>query len=246
MTTPSDPIAYYDAFAARYERRRHEGYHALIDELESSFVEAVPGGTCLEAGCGTGLILSRLRPKFGRCVGIDLSMGMLARARARGEVVARGRVERLPFADGTFDVVCCFKVLAHVPDIRGGLSELVRVTKPGGRLALQFYNRRSWRGLRWRLKLALGGENTGAGLETDLFTRYDDVESFASYLPEGVTVEGTRGAIVLTPMAFLLNLPAIGGLLGFFERRLSVGRVSDLAGFVTLVVRRPASSVEPE
>ena len=55
---------YYDEFSDWYERQRHDGYHAFIDELESEAVRRymTPDTRLLEAGCGTGLVLSRLAP----------------------------------------------------------------------------------------------------------------------------------------------------------------------------------------
>ena len=77
--------AYYDDFSTGYERERSHGYHALLDELESSVVAPLcPGRSVLEVGCGTGLILSRLAPAAGQAMGVDLSGGMVRKARARG------------------------------------------------------------------------------------------------------------------------------------------------------------------
>jgi ubiquinone/menaquinone biosynthesis C-methylase UbiE len=236
--TSADPVTYYDAFSHHYDRRRAHGYHALIDELEASFVGAVAGGICLEAGCGTGLILQRLRSQFRRCVGIDLSHGMLQLARNRDHSVARATVTALPFRDQTFDRVCSFKVLAHVPDIHRAMGELVRVTKPGGLLALEFYNRRSLRGIRWRLKLVFGGEATGAARETDLYTRYDDLRSISSFLPADVRLEAVRGSIVVTPFAGLLRLPVVGRLLTMVERLAARSWMASYGGFVTVILRR--------
>ena len=80
MTTDSDTRsrAYYDDFSKRYERERHHGYHALLDELELDVaLPLAEGREVLEVGCGTGLILSRLAGVARRAEGIDLSPGML-------------------------------------------------------------------------------------------------------------------------------------------------------------------------
>ena len=51
--------SYYDRFSPSYERERHHGYHRLIDELELELVRRYgTGRDILEAGCGTGLLLT--------------------------------------------------------------------------------------------------------------------------------------------------------------------------------------------
>ena len=240
MTTQNaDAKAYYDGFSGHYDSRRHSGYHALIDELESGFVAVSPGDRVLEAGCGTGLILDRLRQAGARVTGIDLSAGMLSHAKRRQLPVAQASVDALPFPDATFDRACSFKVLAHVPPIRATLAELARVVRPGGLMVLEFYNRRSLRGARWRLKLLLGGERTGSGArETDLFTRYDDVDTVTSYLPPNTRVEAVVGSMIFTPAAVFMSVPGVSAILRALERRTSRSRVAQYAGFLTVVIRR--------
>jgi ubiquinone/menaquinone biosynthesis C-methylase UbiE len=133
--------AYYDDFSTGYERERHHGYHALLDELELGV--AVPfarGRDLLEVGCGTGLILSRLAEVARRAEGVDLSPGMLEKARSRGLTVHEASATELPYPDASFDTVLSFKVLAHVPDVRLALAEMARVCRPGGRVLAELYN----------------------------------------------------------------------------------------------------------
>ena len=89
-----------------------------------------------------------------RAVGIDLSPGMLRKARARGLDVVHGSVTDLPFGDGEFDLAYSFKVLAHVERIERALGEMARVVRPGGHVIAEFYNPWSLRGLIKRLKPA--------------------------------------------------------------------------------------------
>jgi ubiquinone/menaquinone biosynthesis C-methylase UbiE len=161
MTTPIDlqptgdlptTRAYYDEFAARYDDKRGgrepNGYHDLVDDLEVDYAERFGRGLdVLEVGCGTGLILARIAGFARTARGIDLSPGMLERARARGLDVMEGSATKLPFDDASFDVVCSFKVLAHVREIELALREMARVTRPGGTVLAEFYNPLSLRGL---------------------------------------------------------------------------------------------------
>jgi ubiquinone/menaquinone biosynthesis C-methylase UbiE len=147
--------AYYDEFAARYEDARHAGYHALVDRLEVEVVRRYgEGGHVLEAGCGTGLLLDRVRQFTASATGIDLSPGMLAKARDRGLRVANASIIDLPFADSSFDAAYSFKVLAHIEAIGDALREMSRVVRPGGHVLAEFYNTRSLRYLVKRLKPA--------------------------------------------------------------------------------------------
>ena len=235
-----DPRTYYDTFSASYNRRRRHGYHALLDRIEA---DAVPAGSALrvlEAGCGTGLVLECLRARgTSDLFGVDLSAGMLAIARGQGERVAQASVTDLPFSDATFDVAYSFKVLAHVPDIRRAVAEMVRVVRPGGTIVAEFYNRHSIRGLRWGLKKLVGGESTGGSQrETELFTRYDSVAAMRSYLPANAELLQVRGAMVVTPAAAAFAVPGLSGLLTGVERMVSGSALGRYGGFVMLVARK--------
>ncbi|MFQ5458268.1 MAG: class I SAM-dependent methyltransferase, partial [Myxococcota bacterium] len=148
-----DNRTYYDAFSARYEVGRDAGYHALVDALTAEFLCAwARGKDVLEVGCGTGLILKEVASEARRAAGVDLSAGMLRGSKERGLCVVQGDATEIPFASETFDVVCAYKVLPHVRDLKAALAEMSRLLRPGGHLLLEFYNRRSLRYLVKRLK----------------------------------------------------------------------------------------------
>jgi len=136
---------YYDQFSKGYDDQRHLGYHRFLDESEVRITEPYIGPRVLEAGCGTGLVAERLSERCDSMNGFDLSFGMLKKAKARVSRVSQAAITDLPFANDLFDTVVSFKVLAHVPDIQRALSEMARVTKPGGYLVLEFYNKNSLR-----------------------------------------------------------------------------------------------------
>jgi SAM-dependent methyltransferase len=93
-----------------------------------------PGCRILDAGCGSGRMLDDLAER-GSVTGVDLSPVSVSAARDRGHTDVRvGRLEQLPARDGEFDLVTCLDVLEHTPDDRVSLRELLRVTRPGGRL----------------------------------------------------------------------------------------------------------------
>ncbi|MDD9945908.1 MAG: class I SAM-dependent methyltransferase [Myxococcales bacterium] len=229
--------AYYDDFSAGYEDARGQGYHKLLDDLEVAVLAPLcKGRRVLEAGCGTGLILSRLTDQASEAYGFDLSPGMVARARSRGLRVTLGSVTAIPFADASFDVVCCFKVLPHVPEIETALRELMRVTRPGGRLVLEFYNPMS---LRYLAKRIAGPQPISAKRsEADVFTRWDTPWAVARRLPEGAIFEGFRGVRVLTPAAAVHRLPIVGPALALGERLALDSPLRYFGGFLIAILRK--------
>jgi len=226
--------SYYDAFSAGYERVRGRnaprGYHELLDTLEAELVARYGhGGDVLEVGCGTGLVLERIA-RFARSAqGIDLSPGMLEKARARGLDVREGSATGLPFADASFDVCCSFKVLAHVRDIEGALAEMARVTRPGGHLLAEFYNPSSLRGVikRFGPKLAVAPD----AHEGNVFTQYHTPRQVRNLTPAGCRFAGARGIRIVTPAGALVALPGVGTLLWKLEHALCDTRLSRFAGF---------------
>jgi SAM-dependent methyltransferase len=231
---PAGNRQYYDAFAERYEAHRGgrpgAAYHDLLDELESGFVEHFGRGKdVLEVGCGTGLVLERIRRFAGSARGIDLSPKMLELARARQLDVELGDATALPFADHSFDVACSFKVLAHVREIDLALSEMARVVRPGGFVIAEYYNPNSLRGLIKRLappgKVARGVD------EADVFTRFDRPGDARRRLPPGCRFVGSRGVRILIPTAFVMRVPALSSAFRFAERRLCDSPLARFAGF---------------
>jgi ubiquinone/menaquinone biosynthesis C-methylase UbiE len=102
-----------------------------------------PGGIVLDVGCGPASItasLARATGPSGLVLGIDLSEAMLARA-VRAETgpqigFLHADAQRLPLRDATVDAVVSMAVLQLVPDPVAALAEMVRVLRPGGRLAV--------------------------------------------------------------------------------------------------------------
>lgn len=104
----------------------------------------IPGVSVLEAGCGPGTALADLVELLGprgRVAGIDPTVAFIATARGRAAQVGAsnaryevGDLRAIPFEDNAFDAAFCDKVLVHVGPTAVALSELVRVTRPGGRV----------------------------------------------------------------------------------------------------------------
>jgi ubiquinone/menaquinone biosynthesis C-methylase UbiE len=236
--------AYYDAFSARYEDHRGKndpgGYHDLLDELETEFLRRFGSGRdVLEVGCGTGLLLDRIS-RFARSArGVDISPGMLERASERGHDVREAPATALPFDDETFDVTCSFKVLAHVPDASAALREMARVTKPGGHVVAEFYNRRS---LRFLAKRLLPAGRVAEGIaEHDVYTRFDTPSEALHLFPPGLTFVGARGIRIVTPAAFTMRLPILRQVLRGAERALCDSPFASFGGFWVAAMQKRAA-----
>lgn len=233
-----DNASYYDDFSSWYENERHHGYHALLDRLQVGIARPLCADReVLEVGCGTGMILKEIAPVARRAVGLDISRGMLEKARARGLDVVEGTATDLPFADGSFDAVYSFKVLAHVEQIERAMREVARVLRPGGRAALEFYNTRSLRYLIKRFKRPHAVSETTT--DDQVYTRYDSLDDVRRYLPPSLQVDGVRGVRVFTPFAQAHRVPGIARALGYLE---TVARdaplTSRFGGFLVVLVTR--------
>lgn len=91
----------------------------------------------LDSGCGTGAFALALAPLVGEVVGVDPSLEYLEAARSVAPENVRfveGDATQLPFEYGMFDIAGCLRVLHHVRRPELVISELARVTRPGGRV----------------------------------------------------------------------------------------------------------------
>lgn len=101
-----------------------------------------PGMAALDVATGTGRLAASLADRvgpFGRVVGLDVSAGMIERARAGATSVpwlefVVGDALDLPFEDATFDAVTIAFGMRNLPDYRRGFEEMTRVVRPGGRV----------------------------------------------------------------------------------------------------------------
>ena len=125
-----------DTYDHHYDHHRGKKYHT---HLSNYLVKALPeGGNLLDIGCGTGLFIEKYIRNGGSGTGLDISEGMVAKARCRCPdcefLVGTG--EKLPFEDNSFNAVSSVLVFSYVKDPAAMLAEVYRVLEPGGSVAL--------------------------------------------------------------------------------------------------------------
>jgi demethylmenaquinone methyltransferase/2-methoxy-6-polyprenyl-1,4-benzoquinol methylase len=162
-------------------------------------IDPAPGMRVADIATGTGLVALALAARGCEVDALDQSEAMLGQARAgaarRPDLAKRvrfvqGEAERLPFADEQFDALTFTYLLRYVDDPAATLRELVRVVKPGGRIAMLEFavpRGRVTRAL-WRVHAGVGLPTIGrlvspAWLEVGRFLR-PSIEEFDARTPD--------------------------------------------------------------
>jgi len=154
MPQPNTPLSAEDADRLRdFERQRHDAlaptYHDFFTPVTAQAIEpmlraarAVAGLKLLDVATGPGSLAANAMQLGIRCVGVDLSDGMIALATAshRGIEFRVADVEHLPFADQSFDTVVRNFGLGHFPRPEASVAECIRTLKCGGRIALSWWD----------------------------------------------------------------------------------------------------------
>lgn len=143
-TVSSWDADYYHPIAEKYYDK------ALPTVLK--LMEVEPGATVLDGGCGPGVHSVRVARENYNVFAIDLSETMLAEAKQRVERAGLSQkvefqqedLTRLSFPDASFQYVFSWGVIIHIPDLEKAVSELARIVKPGGKLALYVTNKTAW------------------------------------------------------------------------------------------------------
>jgi demethylmenaquinone methyltransferase/2-methoxy-6-polyprenyl-1,4-benzoquinol methylase len=147
--SPHDVAAMFDGVAEKYDltntvlalRQDRRWRRAVAEALDLK-----PGEKALDLAAGTGTSSEPFVDAGVLTVPCDFSLGMLRVGRRRRPDMSfvAGDATRLPFADAAFDAVTISFGLRNVVDVTGALSELLRVTRPGGRLVICEFSHPTW------------------------------------------------------------------------------------------------------
>lgn len=229
------------ALPVAYQAWRESELGRTTDRLEEQAIfalaGAVDGRQVLDVGCGDGALSVALARRGGDVTGLDLDPRMLAAAgeRARqvrlpGRFVAADAV-RLPFPDGTFDLVVAVTVLCFIPGGERAVSEMARVLRPGGRLVIGELGRFSLWAAKRRLAGWLGSKIWAAATFRSPRALIGLVEGAA------LDVTDARGAIYYPPCGICARLSApIDAWLG---RRILFGAAFLIVAAIKDVRSRP-------
>jgi 2-polyprenyl-3-methyl-5-hydroxy-6-metoxy-1,4-benzoquinol methylase len=138
---------------------RFQAFMAQVCARRCAFIESLETRShppsLLDVGCGGGELLRAAVARGWRAAGAEPmpEAAELARSRAPGADIRTGAASQAGFAERSFDVVCAFHVLEHMPDTRAFLRELARFARPGGLVVVETPNYasrlRRVRGRRW-------------------------------------------------------------------------------------------------
>jgi demethylmenaquinone methyltransferase/2-methoxy-6-polyprenyl-1,4-benzoquinol methylase len=156
---PGEVAAMFDELAGRYDLLNDllsAGQVRLWRRVVARAVDARPGERVLDLAAGTGTSTVTFATSGADCVACDFSIGMLragiSRVRADPDgpqpAFVGGDALRLPFGDGLFDAVTISFGLRNVTDTKRALAEMLRVTRPGGRLVICEFSQLTVRPLR--------------------------------------------------------------------------------------------------
>lgn len=139
---PGDVAAMFDSLAGRYDLMNDvlsAGQDRYWRRVVARAVGAAPGEQVLDLAAGTGTSSRAFAGAGARCVACDFSLGMLqagARKPAARVSFVAGDALAVPFRDQAFDAVTISFGLRNVADPDAALAEMLRVTRPGGRLVI--------------------------------------------------------------------------------------------------------------
>lgn len=139
----------FDAVARRYDLTNDVLSLGQDRRWRRAVIDAVaprPGERVLDLAAGTGTSSQPFADRGATVVPCDFSVGMLAVGKGNRPALpfVAGDATRLPFGDGAFDAVTVSFGLRNVVDPDAGLRELLRVTRPGGRIVVCEFSSPAW------------------------------------------------------------------------------------------------------
>lgn len=174
----------FDDWPEKYDQWFETPIGELVRIYESGLIQEMlrpeTGEQILDAGCGTGVFTRDLLASGASVTGLDLSLPMLRRAGRKAALcpfcMVQGDLSQLPFGENVFDKTVSVTAIEFIEDGKGAVSELFRVTRPGGRIVVASLNRLSPWAIRRR-------EAAGEGHSLFRHARFRSPDEMAALAP---------------------------------------------------------------
>ena len=171
------------SYQEHFARLTNQSVIALLDAAE-----VTSGKHVLDVCCGPGMVTAAAIARGAKATGIDFSAEAvkIATLNVIGADIHEGDAQSLPFDEDAYDAVICGFGIIHVPNPTKALSEMRRVLKPGGRLALSTWEAPNPNN---GFGLLFGAIKSNANMDIDLphgpdFFQFSDTEKLTTALQE--------------------------------------------------------------
>ena len=139
----ADVKAFFDRVASDWDTMRIAYYDERVIERLGDFADLTPDMVVADVGTGTGFVAAGIAPRVSKVIGIDISERILDVARGNLDELGidnvdlrEGDITALPLADDSVDAAFANMVLHHAEDPAAMLTEMARVVRPGGVVAI--------------------------------------------------------------------------------------------------------------
>lgn len=247
--------AHFDRLASRRSRWVRRNRYFYADERKYLRFVIPTGSRVLELGCGDGRLLAELEPSHG--VGIDISAGMVATARAAHPdlTFVHGDIEDpsvLEQVGGSFDYLVLSDTIGYLEDVQGTLARLHQLCSPQTRLVVTYFSQ-GWRPVLWlgeRLGLKMPSPRSGTNwLSTDDIAAMLDLAGFETVKREWRMLVPKRllgvGSLVNRVIGTLPVIRRLSLRNYVVARSREVERSSEPSCTVVIPCRNEAGNIEP-
>ncbi len=131
----ADVLAHFTARAGHYDASSHWCTDTVLLDRIRELLALAPDHHLLDVACGTGLVSRAMRPHVATITGVDITPAMFDQAQDCIDTLHAAPAESLPLADNSVDRVVCRQGIQFM-DAPAAVAEMVRVTRPGGRIVL--------------------------------------------------------------------------------------------------------------
>jgi len=139
----TDVKAFFDRVASDWDTMRIAYYDERVIDRLGEFADLTPDMVVADVGTGTGFVAAGIAPRVARVIGIDISERILDVARSNLDELGidnvelrEGDITALPIPDDSVDAAFANMVLHHAEDPAAMLTEMARVVRPGGVVAI--------------------------------------------------------------------------------------------------------------